>query len=185
MNEASDKVLETERLVLLKLSTDDAEFILRLVNEPSWLQFIGDRGVRSIEDARQYILKGPLDSYERRGFGLFAVKMKESEIPIGICGLLKRDSLDDVDIGFAFLPDFWGKGYAYESAAAVMAFATTLGLKKIVAIVSKDNQPSIRVLEKIGMRFERVITLPGEDAEVFLYASQELTQGATSSVFLR
>ena len=172
MNEALANVLETERLILRKLCTEDAAFILRLVNEPSWLQFIGDRGVRMIEDARQYILKGPVDSYERLGFGLFAVEVKDGGIAIGICGLLKRDSLDDVDIGFAFLPEFWGKGYAYESASAVLAFATTLGLNRVVAIVSKENLPSISVLEKVGMRFERMMRLPGEEEDVLLYASQ-------------
>lgn len=115
-------VLETDRLILRWLSPEDAEFILRLLNEPSWLRFIGDKGVRTIEDARAYILKGPIDMYSRLGFGLYLVELKEPAFPIGMCGFIKRDSLEDVDIGFAFLPAYWGKGYAYEAAAAVMAY---------------------------------------------------------------
>jgi RimJ/RimL family protein N-acetyltransferase len=160
------KVLETDRLVLRRLSLEDAEFILKLVNEPSWLRFIGDRGVRTIEDARDYIAKGPVSSYERHGFGLYLTELTSDGVPIGICGLIKRESLEDVDIGFAFLPAFWGKGYAYESATAVMAFAErALGLKRVVAIVSSDNYSSIKVLEKLGFQFERMIRLREDDSE--------------------
>ena len=113
------KVLETDRLILRWLSTDDAEFILELLNEPSFLQYIGDKGVRTLEDARNYILNGPVDMYARLGFGLYLTELKERGVPLGICGLLKRDGLEDVDIGFAFLPRFWAKGYAYESAAVL------------------------------------------------------------------
>src|SRR5580700_8038038 len=128
-------VTETERLILRRLSTDDDAFILELLNEPSFLQNIGDRGVRTLEDARGYILKGPVASYERFGFGLFLVALKETAVPLGICGLLKRDALEDVDIGFAFLPRFWSQGYAFESAAAVMAFGReALGIRRVVAI---------------------------------------------------
>src|SRR3954468_25026348 len=116
------KVLETDRLIVRWLTPEDAEFILRLVNEPSWLRVIGDNGIRTIEGARAYILKGPVEMYSRLGFGLYLVELKEEGVSIGICGLIKRGSLEDVDIGFAFLPKFWGKGYAYESASAVMAY---------------------------------------------------------------
>ena len=112
-------VLETERLVLRRLCSDDAEFILELLNQPSFLRYIGDKGVRNAEDAVQYIQTGPQASYERFGFGLYLVELKETGVSIGMCGLLKRDSLPDVDVGFAFLSDYWLQGYAFESAAAV------------------------------------------------------------------
>ncbi|AUB44101.1 Protein N-acetyltransferase, RimJ/RimL family (plasmid) [Nostoc flagelliforme CCNUN1] len=116
------RVLETERLVLRRLSVEDSEFILEILNDPLWLRFIGDKGVRTLDDAREYILKNPVAMYERFGFGLYLVELKEKSVSIGICGLIKRDSLEDVDIGFAFLPKFRGKGYAYESASAVMMY---------------------------------------------------------------
>lgn len=163
-------VIETERLILRHLITDDAEFILELLNEPSWLRFIGDKGVRTLEDARNYILNGPVDMYSRLGFGLYLTELKESGIPIGICGLIKRDSLEDVDIGFAFLPKYWSKGYAYESAVAVLEYGkNVLGLNRIVAITNPDNHSSIRLLEKLGMNFERVIKLSEDADEVKLF----------------
>lgn len=160
-NEVSTlKVLETERLLLRRLSPEDAEFILRLLNEPSWLRFIGDKGVRTIEDARNYILQGPVDMYSRLGFGLYLVELKEDGVPMGICGLIKRDSLEDVDIGFALLPKFWGKGYAYESASAVMAYGKrAFGLTRLAAITSLDNHVSAGLLEKLGFGFEKVVKL--------------------------
>jgi RimJ/RimL family protein N-acetyltransferase len=165
------KVLETERLVLRHLHEGDAAFILRLLNEPSWIRFIGDRGVRTLEGARAYIARGPAASYERHGFGLDLVELKDGGAPAGICGLIKRDGLADVDIGFAFLPEFWGRGYALEAAAAVMEHAEhVLGLRRVVAITSKDNDSSIRLLEKLGMSFEGVTTLPGDDEEIKLFA---------------
>jgi RimJ/RimL family protein N-acetyltransferase len=164
-------IIETERLILRKLSTDDAEFILDLLNQPSFIHYIGDRGVRNLEDAKQYILKGAVTSYERFGFGLYLTLLKESEIPIGICGLVKRDSLKDADIGFAFLPQYWSKGYAFESASAVLAYArNTLGLKKILGITTPDNQGSIRVLEKIGLKFEKMAKLSEDEMELKLFA---------------
>src|SRR5512141_2251197 len=110
------KILETERLILRRISIADAEFMLQLLNEPSFLHYIGDKGVRTIDDARNYILQGPMASYERFGFGLYLAELKETLVPIGMCGLLKRETLDDVDIGFAFVPQFWKQGYAWESA---------------------------------------------------------------------
>lgn len=166
-------ILQTERLNLRRMSLDDAEFILELLNDPSFLRFIGDKGVRTTEDARRYILTGPLDSYERHGFGLWLVELKGSETPIGICGLLKRDTLDDVDIGFAFLPQYRSKGYALESAAAVMDYGRkVLGLRRVVAITNEDNAGSIRVLEKIGMSFDRMIRLSDDGPEIRLLASE-------------
>jgi RimJ/RimL family protein N-acetyltransferase len=164
-------VLETERLVLRRLSIADAEFIFRLVNEPSWLRFIGDRGVRTLDDACGYILKGPVDMYDRFGFGLYQVELKGEGVPIGICGLVKRDFLDDFDIGFALFPAFWGQGYAYEAASAVMAYVKdALGLKRVVAIVLQDNRSSIKLLEKIGLKFERMIRSSEKGPEFMLYA---------------
>jgi RimJ/RimL family protein N-acetyltransferase len=166
------KVLETDRLLLRWLSTEDAEFILELLNDPSWVQFIGDSGVRTLEDARNYILKGPVEMYARLGFGLYLTELKEEGVSIGICGLIKRDSLEDVDIGFAFLPRFWAKGYAYESASAVMAYGKqALGLKRIVAITSPDNQSSAKLLEKLGLQFERMVRLSHDAQEVRLFVS--------------
>jgi RimJ/RimL family protein N-acetyltransferase len=127
--------------------------------------------VKTLDDARAYILKVPVAMYERHGFGLYAVELKDGGAPIGMCGLIKRDSLDAVDIGFALLPEYWGKGYAYESAAAVMAYATgALGLKRVVAITSQDNDSSARLLEKLGMRFERMVIFPDDGAELKLFA---------------
>jgi RimJ/RimL family protein N-acetyltransferase len=165
-------VIETERLNLRQLTTGDADFILELLNEPSFIRNIGDKGVRTIEDARLYILNGPVKSYERFGFGLYLVELKASGVPLGICGLVKRESLADADIGFAFLPRFWSKGYAFESAAAVKVYGLeTLGLPRLVAIVNPDNAGSIRVIEKIGLSYERMFRPPGETAEIKLYAS--------------
>jgi RimJ/RimL family protein N-acetyltransferase len=168
---SSVKVLETERLILRWLSVADAEFILRLLNEPSFLHYIGDKGVKTIADARKYILGGPVVSYEQLGFGLYLTELKEDGVPIGICGLLKRESLDDVDIGFAFLPEFWRHGYAFESAAAVMAYGRdVVGLPRIVAITSPDNGDSIKVLRKLGLRFERMIKLSEGGPAINLFA---------------
>lgn len=164
-------VLETDRLILRKLSVEDACFVLGLLNEPSWLLYIGDKGVRTLEDARNYIRTGPLESYRRFGFGLYLAELKGSRTPIGICGLVKRDSLEDVDVGFAFLPEFWGRGYAYESASAVLAFAkSVLGLPRIVAVTAPDNERSIRVLEKLGLRFDRMVRLSEDGPESRLFS---------------
>jgi RimJ/RimL family protein N-acetyltransferase len=170
------KVLETDRLVLRRMSVDDADFMLGLLNDPSWLRFIGDRGVRTREDARAYILKGPVDMYDRLGFGMYLTELKEEGVPIGICGLVKRDFLADVDIGFALLPGFWGQGYAYEAASAVMEHGKgALGLKRIVAITNPENQSSIRLLEKLGLKFDRMIraTADGPEIRLFVWDSPE------------
>lgn len=145
--------LETERLLLRPLTTGDAPFILTLLNEPSFLRFIGDKKVRTLEDAQQYLRTGPIASYNQYGFGLLLVELKDSQTPIGMCGLLKREELPDPDIGFAFLPEYWNKGFAFESATAVLKDAQ---LDRTLAIVSPDNDSSIRLLEKLGFRFERV-----------------------------
>jgi RimJ/RimL family protein N-acetyltransferase len=165
-------VLETERLNLRRLNAGDAAFVLELLNEDSFLRNIGDKGVRTIEDAARYILQGPVDSYARHGYGLWLVELKESATPAGICGLVKRDALPDADIGYAFLPRFWSRGYALESAAAVMSYALgALALKRVLAITNQDNASSIRVLEKIGLKFERLVRLSDDAPEIMLFAS--------------
>jgi RimJ/RimL family protein N-acetyltransferase len=165
------KVLETDRLILRWITVDDAPFILELLNDPGWLNFIGDRGVRTTEAAREYISKGPVAMVERLGFGLYLTERKSDGIPMGICGLIKRDGLNDVDIGFAFLPQFGGMGYATEAATATMDYAkNTFGLRRIVGITSHDNDASIRLLEKIGLKFETMVKMPKDDEEVMLFA---------------
>jgi len=172
-------VFETERLVLRRLTVEDAPFILRLLNEPSFLQHIGDRGVRNLADAKQYLLSGPIASYERHGFGLFLVELKDGHSPIGICGLLKRDALDDVDVGFAFVPESWSKGYAFESVSATLAYAhATHHLKHVVAITSAENVASINLLVKLDFYFERMVLMPGDKDEVKLFARRLGEAGA-------
>src|SRR5215207_2333422 len=163
-------ILETERLFLRQLTTDDAGFILELLNDPAFIQNIGDRNVRTIEDACLYILNGPVKSYAKNGFGLYLVVLKETNESIGMCGLIKRDTLDDVDIGYALLPDYWFKGYAVESARATKTYAKeVIGLKRIVAIVDPSNAGSIRVLEKLGLQFEKMVRLSADDIELKLF----------------
>ena len=164
-------VLRTNRLVIRHLGFDDARFILRLLNEPAFLENIGDKGVRTNEDAIGYIADGPIASYEKFGFGLWLVEIKETGESIGLCGLLKRDVLEDVDIGYAFLPEFWSKGYATESAAEVLWYAKNeLGLKRVVAVVNSNNESSIRLLEKMGFEYERMVRLSEGASEIKLFA---------------
>lgn len=163
-------VLETPRLALRELTLADAAFILELVNEPLWLQFIGDRGVRTLADAEGYLRQGPLASYAQHGFGLWLVERKADGAPLGLCGLLKRETLPDVDLGFAFLGKFHGQGYAAESAAATLAHGRhKVGLQRVLAITSPGNVASIRLLEKLGLRFEKMFPLAPDD-EVKLFA---------------
>jgi RimJ/RimL family protein N-acetyltransferase len=164
--------LETGRLVIRRLTPADAPFILELVNDPDWLRFIGDRGIRTLDDARAYIEKGPMEMYARHGIGLCLVELKETGVPVGICGLLHRDYLDDPDIGFAFLPAHRGKGYAYESASAVLEYGLReLELARVVAVTALDNERSGQLLEKLGLRFVRVLRFPNESKDVRLFAT--------------
>lgn len=164
-------MVETERLRIRRLSADDCSFILALVNEPSWIRYIGDKRVRTREDALRYLQNGPLAMYERAGFGLCAVELKETGEPIGICGLIKRDTLDDADLGFAFLPAFWRKGYAFEAARAVLSHgADVLGLRRIVAILTSDNDSSKMLLQKLGFRFEDKLRVEPNGQLLDLYA---------------
>jgi [ribosomal protein S5]-alanine N-acetyltransferase len=162
--------LETGRLTLRRLDFDDAPFLVELLNQPSFLANIGDRGVRTVEDAPRYLREGPMAMYEKYGFGLWHVSRRSDGAAIGMCGLLKRDILPDVDVGYAFLPQFWGKGYAFEAADATLRHAAKkFGLKRVVAVVSEGNEPSIRVIEKLGMRFERMFSMRPEEPDVRLY----------------
>ena len=163
-------VLETQRLSLRKFTVNDAQFILKLLNEPSFLRYIGDKQVRNLEDARQYILNGPVASYERNGFGLYLVELKESYTPIGMCGFLKREELPDPDIGFAFLPEFWSKGFAFEAAAALLHDARER-FQRILAITSLDNDASIKLLQRLGLRFEGVVQLSADSEQVRLFTT--------------
>lgn len=163
--------LTTERLTLRRLTLDDGEFILALLNEPSFIEMIGDRGVRTVEEAQGYIRKGALASYERFGFGMYLTALKTDGTPIGICGLLKRDTLPDIDVGFAFRPAFWRRGYAYESCLAVIEQGRQeFGVKRLVAITSPKNLGSGKVLEKLGLRFEKMICLTEDGEELRLFS---------------
>jgi ribosomal-protein-alanine N-acetyltransferase len=164
----SVSVIKTRRLDLRELDFGDAAFIVELLNEAGFIRFIGDKGVRTLSDARDYIQQGPMDSYARNGFGLYAACLDGT--PIGICGLVRREGLNDPDVGFAFLSRYWSFGYAVESAAAILAHARdTLGIKQVVAITSPDNRASIAVLEKIGLKFERMIRLVDHSPELKLF----------------
>jgi RimJ/RimL family protein N-acetyltransferase len=164
-------VLETDRLRLRHLEAEDASFILELLNDPDWLRYIGDRGVRSEEQAVAYIQHGPARSYAERGFGLYLTELKSGAEAIGLCGLIKRDFLTDVDLGFAFLPRFRGAGYAFEAATGVLRYAgARLGLRRIVAITALDNERSAQLLQKLSFHFEGTIPYPGEDEPVRLFA---------------
>ncbi len=178
-------VIETARLALRRLTEADAPFMLDLLNQPSFIENIGDRGVRTLEQARAYIANGAVASYARYGFGLYLVVVKDTGEAAGICGLVRREGLDDVDIGFALLPNHWKKGYAVEAARAVKDYAAAVvGLERLVAITSPANWPSIRVLEAIGLAFERMVRLTAEGGELKLYScSLEAPAGATKKDF--
>jgi [ribosomal protein S5]-alanine N-acetyltransferase len=165
------RILETPRLILRHFIPDDAAFIYELLNQPAWKQYIGDRGVDSLEAARNYIETVPRASYRRHGFGLYAIELKTNGALVGMCGLIKRDSLADVDIGYALLSGFEGQGLAYEAAAATLAYSRdTLGLGRVVAITIPDNQRSARLLERLGMRYEGLIDLTDTGEQLRLYA---------------
>ncbi len=148
-------ILQTERLTLRLLTLNDTPFIIELLNTEGWLKYIGDRNIKTAEQAKQYLLNGPLKSYADNGFGLYMVTLKKSNTPVGMCGLIKRDYLPAPDIGYAFLPGFTGKGYAYEIAKAVLQFAfNDLKKDKLLAITLPENKSSVSLLLKLGMQFE-------------------------------
>jgi RimJ/RimL family protein N-acetyltransferase len=163
-------VFETDRLFISRLTIDDAPFILKLVNDPSWIRFIGDRHIKTIEAAEAYILNGPVKSYNTFGFGLYLVTLKNDGTPVGMCGLIKRDTLDAPDIGFAFMPGYTGKGLGYESAAVILDHARHVpGMNRILAITAPDNINSIKLLEKLGFTFKKMIRMAaaGEESRLF------------------
>ena len=163
-------VCETARLRLRHLLESDAPFILELLNEPDFIRNIGDREVRTLEDARRYIQHGPMVSYSQHGFGLFLVELRDSGKPVGICGLLKRDYLQDVDVGFALRESYRGQGYAFEAAQAAMRHGQEdLGISRIVAITSPDNRASMKVLRKLGLEFERNLRIPDQSRDTRLF----------------
>jgi RimJ/RimL family protein N-acetyltransferase len=172
-------IATTERLTLREIVAGDAPFILTLVNDPAWLRFIGDKNVRTESDARRYIEAGPAAMYAQRGFGLWLAERSDDGVPIGMCGLIKRDTLPDVDLGFAFLPAYRGSGYAFEAAQAAIDFAwERLGLARVVAITAPENDDSVRLLERLGFRFERMLQLADDAPAVRLYAVQPVRRVA-------
>ena len=167
------KFLETERLILREIDASDDAFMLDLLNQPSFIKYIGDRNVRDLEQSREFIESRYRKSYADNGFGLWAVELKETGEPIGICGFVRRDSLPDADVGFAFLPQFERRGYAFESASAVMDYGReTLGLKRVLAITTQDNESSGRLLEKLGFKYDGLITQPHDTEELKLFSSE-------------
>ena len=162
--------LETDRLRLRHLTGDDAPFMLELLNDPDFIRNIADRGVRTLEQARQYILTRPMASYEQHGFGLDLVESKQSGLPLGLCGLLRRDCHPDVELGYAFLPAARGKNYAFEAGRATLDFGRrSLGLTRFVALTEPNNTASIRVLEKLGFQYDRVVPWPDPTRESRLF----------------
>jgi len=159
-------LIETERLSLRELTANDAAFMYKLMNDPSWLRFIGDRNIKTIDDAKAYISNKLIPSYKEFGFGFYLTKIRKEETPVGICGLIKRPTLEYVDVGFAFMPDYRGKGYGFESASAVLEYAKNeLGINYIVAITDLDNVRSIKLLEKLGLKFEKIMKLDENDTK--------------------
>jgi RimJ/RimL family protein N-acetyltransferase len=163
-------ILETARLRLRSATPDDAAFYFELVNDPAFIEHIGDRGIRTLDQAREALLAGPIAMQETRGHSLYVAELKEGGAPIGMCGLIKRDTLDEIDLGYAYLPAWRGHGYAWEAARAVLDFAPTLGIRRLLAITSPNNIASNGLLRKLGMRFERFIHLVPEDAGTNLYS---------------
>jgi RimJ/RimL family protein N-acetyltransferase len=166
--------METDRLILRKFTLSDAAFVLELLNSPNWLEFIGDKGVRTVEDAEAYLQNGSLKSYAENGFGFYAVVEKSSGTTIGMCGLIKRDSLEDTDIGYAFLQQHTGKGLGTEAAAATVAYALhALNFNRLIAIVNPKNIHSVNILAKVGMRFEQMISFENQPEPLALYAIEK------------
>ena len=167
----SMKILETERLTLSRLTIADAAFLLELMNEPAFIEQVADRGLRTEADAALYLAEKILPTYETFGFGFYRVNLKGSETAIGICGLVKRDTLEDPDVGYSILKRFCGQGYAYEAAVGVLDYGrTVLGLARICGVTAPDNPASIHLLEKLGLKFRRKVYLPGYGAESLLFS---------------
>ena len=166
----SGPILNTERLELRWLTLADAPMMLAIWNDPAFVRFVGDRGVRTLEQARETLQAGPLQLYADHGHGPFRVTRRKDGADLGICGLFRRDGLDEPDIGFAILPEFCGRGYGFEASVAVLDHARdALKLSCVTAIVSPENSASIGLLEKLGMHYDRAVRMPGEDHDVSLY----------------
>jgi ribosomal-protein-alanine N-acetyltransferase len=162
-------ILETKRLRLRTFTMADAPFVLQLLNTPSWLQYIGDRGIKTLEQAQSYLANGPIMSYNTYGFGLYLVELKEPGMAIGMCGLLKRDYLEHMDIGYALLPAYEGHGYALEIATATMHYAfTKLHLMHLAAITDTGNERSVKLLKKLGFKLKELITIENKDLNLFI-----------------
>ena len=167
-------IATTTRLQLRELDEGDAGFMVALLNQPDFLRFIGDRGVRDEAQARDYLRDGPVASYARHGMGMYAVQPREGGAPVGLCGLVVREGLPDPDIGFALLPGYYRQGLAFEAASAVLDHArTTLALPRVLAIVSPGNARSIALLRRLGLRDAGTVTLPGKDEELLLFETLE------------
>lgn len=164
-------VLQTERLCMRWFTIQDAPFLLKLLNDKDWIRHIGDRGIKSLTDAEDYIQTKFLKNYQDKGFGFYAIELKRSNELIGTAGIVDREGLDHVDIGYGFLPEYRGNGYAFEAAKAIQTYALDiLKIDPIVAIVNPDNKGSIRILEKLGLQFEKKVRLEGEDKDIALYS---------------
>lgn len=165
-------ILETERLLLREFTEGDADFICRLLNSPGWLKNIGSRGIENEDNAREYINSKLRKAYTELGFGFYLIELKQSGESVGMCGLVKREGLDDVDVGFALLPEYEGYGYAYEAASAIVEYAeNTLSIKSLSAITIPTNKSSIKLLEKIGLKFSKMIKIPNDPAELMLFTN--------------
>ena len=164
-------IAETPRLRLRLPAQEDTGFILELLTDPAFRANVGDRGVHDLPSAARYIEQGPGASYAQFGFCMYLVEHKGTDQALGLCGLLRRDSHPDVEIGFAMLPRGRGQGYASEAAAAALRLGVEqFGLQRIVAITAPDNRASIRILERLGFKFERMVhyTADGE-SRLFIY----------------
>jgi len=163
--------LETHRLLLRRMTLEDADLMLSIWNDPAFVRFVGDRGVRTVEEAKIALQEGAFKLYEDYGFGPYCMVRKSDDTRVGICGLFHRDNIEHPDIGFAVLPEFCGEGLAGEAAEAVVGHARNdLGLQVLTAIVSPDNRASIGLIKKLGLSFETGITMPGEEQEISLYS---------------
>lgn len=166
-------LLETKRLELSEFTSKDALFFYEQVNDPAWIQFIGDRNVKTIEDAEKYLSNKIIPSYQKNGFGFYKVALKKNNTPIGMSGLVDRDGLEHIDVGYAFLPNYRGKGYAFEATKAVLDYAkNVLKINPIVAITDLDNVKSIQLLERLGLQFYKIIKISAESKECRLFKTQ-------------
>lgn len=173
-------IADTPRLLIRELSINDAEFVLALTNEPSTIENIGDKGLRSVADAGRFIREGPWISQQKPGHGQFAMELKKSGALVGVCGLLYRPDLGLTDVGFALFPTYWRQGLAFEAAQAVMSYGySVLGVENIVGLTSETNTASIRLLEKLGMGFEKMVSMSDDGHETTCLYSRKETVSTT------